>query len=66
MLTRLSFRVCIGLELAKQEITLMTGNMLQRFDLELFQTTAIDVNIYHDYFAPWAAEGSNGVRLLAK
>ncbi len=59
-------RSCIGLELAKNEITLMTGNLFNRYDLDLYETTAKDVAIVHDFFAPWAADDSKGVRVLAK
>lgn len=59
-------RQCIGLELAKEEITLMTGNLFHAFDLELFDTAARDVSIEHDFFAPWAPMDSNGVRVIAK
>ena len=59
-------RQCIGLDLAKQEITLMTGNLFHHFNLELFETTARDVSIVHDYFAPWGPDDSKGVRIAAK
>lgn len=59
-------RQCIGLELAKEEITLVTGNVFHTFDLELFETTARDVSIHRDYFAPWAPDDSKGVRVVAK
>lgn len=59
-------RQCIGLELAKEEITLMTGNLFHSFDLELFDTTARDVSIFFDFFAPWAPLDSKGVRIIAK
>ena len=59
-------RQCIGLDLAKQEITLMTGNLFHQFNLELFGTTARDVSIVHDYFAPWGPDDSKGVRIVAK
>lgn len=59
-------RQCVGLELAKEEITLMAGNLFHRFDLELFETTARDVSIAHDYFAPFAPADSKGVRVVVK
>ena len=59
-------RQCIGLELAKEEIILMTGNLFHTFDLELFETTARDVSIYRDFFAPWGPDDSKGVRVVAK
>ncbi|KAK0658647.1 cytochrome P450 monooxygenase aflU [Lasiodiplodia hormozganensis] len=59
-------RNCIGLELAKQELGLATGNLFRRFDLELFETTERDVRAEHDFFAPYAAADSEGVRVKIK
>lgn len=59
-------RQCVGLELAKEEITLMTGNLFSHFSLELFETTNRDVSIAHDYFAPFAPKDSKGVRVIAR
>ena len=59
-------RVCLGLELAKDEITLLTGNLFHRFDLELYKTTEWDINIQHDFFAPFGPRDSKGVRVIAK
>lgn len=59
-------RQCIGLDLAKSELLLMAGNLFHRFDLELYQTTARDVSIAHDYFAPFGPKDSKGVRVTVK
>jgi len=59
-------RGCLGLELAKEEITLMTGNLFRRFDLELFETTERDISIVHDYFAPFGPKDSKGVRVIVR
>lgn len=59
-------RVCLGLELAKDEMTLLTGNLFYRFDLELYKTTKWDIEIQHDFFAPFGPRDSKGVRVLAK
>lgn len=59
-------RQCLGLELAKEEITLMAGNLFHRFDLELFETSARDVSIAHDYFAPFGPSDSKGVRVKVR
>ncbi|CAJ2512033.1 Uu.00g076580.m01.CDS01 [Anthostomella pinea] len=53
-------RQCVGLHLAKEEITLMTGNLFHGIDLELFETSARDVSIAHDHFAPFAPVDSKG------
>lgn len=59
-------RACVGLELAKEELLLTTGNLFRRFDLELWETTEWDVSVQHDYFAPFGPKESKGVRVLAK
>lgn len=59
-------RGCLGIELAKEELTLMAGNLFRRFDLELFETTESDISIVHDYFAPFGPKLSNGVRVIVR
>lgn len=59
-------RQCVGFELAKEEITLTAGNLFHRFEMELFETTARDVSIAHDYFAPFGPSDSKGVRVVAR
>lgn len=59
-------RQCIGLELAKQEMLLVAGNLFWKFDLDLFETTERDVSTEHDYFAPFGPTDSKGVRVKVK
>ncbi|KKY13050.1 putative cytochrome p450 [Diplodia seriata] len=61
-------RNCIGLELAKQELGLVAGNLFRRFGdrVELFETTARDVRVDHDWFAPYGPADSKGVRIKIK
>ncbi|KAL1649444.1 hypothetical protein SLS58_001499 [Diplodia intermedia] len=61
-------RNCIGLELAKQELGLVAGNLFRRFGdrVELFETTARDVRVDHDWFAPYGPADSKGVRVKIK
>ncbi|PSN66557.1 cytochrome P450 [Corynespora cassiicola Philippines] len=56
-------RACLGLELAKQEMLLVAANLFWKFDLKLFETSVSDVNIEHDFFAPFASTESKGVRV---
>ncbi|KAF2190227.1 putative cytochrome P450 [Zopfia rhizophila CBS 207.26] len=56
-------RGCIGLELAKQELLLVTGNMFWKFDMRLYATTEKDVGVEHDYFSPFGPGNSKGVRI---
>ncbi|GAB7365578.1 hypothetical protein MBLNU230_g6650t1 [Neophaeotheca triangularis] len=59
-------RQCVGLELAREELLLMMGNLILEFGdgMRLFETTERDVSICHDYFAPFGPDDSRGVRLL--
>lgn len=59
-------RACLGLELAKQEILLVVGNMFWKFDLELFETTEWDVTVEFDFFSPFGPSESKGVRVRVK
>lgn len=61
-------RGCLGIELAKEELTLMAGNLFRRFgsNLELYETSERDVSIVHDYFAPFGPKDSKGVRVVVR
>lgn len=61
-------RACLGIELAKEELTLMAGNLFRRYgrNLELYETTERDVSIVHDYFAPFGPKDSKGVRVVVR
>jgi len=56
-------RDCIGRQLAYAELYSVTATIFRRFgeDLELFETTADDMEAAHDYFAGMCKWG--GVRL---
>ncbi|KAF2468983.1 putative cytochrome P450 [Lindgomyces ingoldianus] len=56
-------RQCVGLDLAKQEILLVAGNLFWKYHLELFDTTERDVSTEHDFFSPFAPADSKGVRV---
>lgn len=61
-------RGCLGIELAKEELTLMAGNLLRRFgrNIKLYETSERDVSIVHDYFAPFGPKDSKGVRVVVR
>ncbi|KAF2873642.1 putative benzoate 4-monooxygenase cytochrome P450 [Massariosphaeria phaeospora] len=59
-------RQCLGLELAKQEILLVAANLFWKFDFELFETTARDVSVEFDFFAPFGPSDSKGVRVRVR
>lgn len=59
-------RSCIGKELAIMILYLMTANFFHKFDAELFQTTLRDIEMEHDFFAPFPANDSRGLRVTLK
>jgi cytochrome P450 len=59
-------RACLGLDLAKDELTLMAGNLFRQFEFELYETTERDVRLEHDFFAPFGPKDSKGIQVIAK
>lgn len=59
-------RSCIGKELAVMNLYLMTANFFHKFDAELYQTTLKDLEMEHDFFAPFPAAESRGLRVTLK
>lgn len=61
-------RSCVGLELAKEEINLLAGNLFWKFgeSMTLFETSERDVSMAVDFFAPFAPADSKGVRVIVK
>lgn len=57
-------RGCLGSDLAWKELTLMLGNIMHRFEFELFETTERDVSVQHDFFAPFGPKDSEGTRVV--
>ncbi|KAK6843849.1 hypothetical protein PG989_007750 [Apiospora arundinis] len=61
-------RQCLGLNLATAEIYLTLAAVFgsERFEMELYETTARDVEVVHDYFIPHGHADSKGVRVVFK
>lgn len=57
-------RMCLGLNLAYAELYLTLAAVLQRFDLQLFETTRADIDVVHDFVAGKPRLDSKGVRVL--
>ncbi|KAL8686811.1 MAG: hypothetical protein Q9218_006851 [Villophora microphyllina] len=55
-------RVCAGLNLAWAELYIMTAQMVSRFNLEPYETTREDVDIYSDMLIAEPKRYANGVR----
>ena len=59
-------RGCIGIELARMEMTLTSGNLFNKYEFELFETTARDVSYAENWFSSFNPPDSKGVRILVK
>ena len=59
-------RQCLGINLATAEIFLTLATVFRRFDMELYETTARDAEVAHDFFIPHGHADSKGVRIMFK
>lgn len=59
-------RQCLGINLATAEIYLTLAAVFRRFDMRLYETTARDAEIAHDFFIPHGHADSKGVRIVFK
>lgn len=59
-------RQCMGINLATAEIYLTLAYIFRRFDMKLYETTARDAEIAHDFFIPHGHADSKGVRVVFK
>jgi cytochrome P450 len=57
-------RSCIGKELAIMNLYLTIAAFFHEFDAELYETTRKDIEIEHDYFSPFPAVSSKGLRVV--
>lgn len=59
-------RKCLGIELARAELYLVTAALVKSFDMTLWQTDESDVAFEHDYQVAMPKLDSKGVRVIAK
>jgi len=59
-------RKCLGIELARAELYLLTAMLVRRFEMELWETDESDVAFLHDYQVAMPKLDSKGVRVLVK
>lgn len=59
-------RRCLGVELARAELYLVTAALVRGFDFELWKTGERDVAFEHDFQVAMPSMGSMGVRVKAK
>lgn len=58
-------RKCLGIELARAELYLVTAALVRTFEMELWHTDANDVAFLHDYQVAMPKLDSKGVRAMA-
>jgi cytochrome P450 len=56
-------RMCLGMHFAYAEMYLTLASILRRFDLELYETTEVEMEYKHDFFAPQFEYTSKGLRV---
>lgn len=59
-------RKCLGIELARAELYLVTAALVKSFEMTLWQTDESDVAFVHDYQVAMPKLDSKGVRIMAK
>lgn len=59
-------RKCLGIELARAELYLVTAALVRAFDITLWQTDASDIEFRHDYQVAMPRLDSKGIRVIAK
>jgi len=59
-------RRCLGIELARAELYLVTAALVSSFDMRLWETDESDVGFVHDYQVAFPKMDSKGVRVIAK
>ncbi|KAL9622283.1 MAG: hypothetical protein Q9160_003294 [Pyrenula sp. 1 TL-2023] len=59
-------RRCLGIELARAELYLVTATLVNEFDFELWETGERDVSFEHDYHVSLPKLDSKGVRVKAR
>ncbi|PYI04016.1 putative cytochrome P450 [Aspergillus sclerotiicarbonarius CBS 121057] len=59
-------RMCAGFNLAYAEMTLVLTGLFRKFDLELYETSRRDVDLYRDLIGMEVAPGSKGVRVTVR
>jgi cytochrome P450 len=59
-------RSCVGINLAWAELYVTIGNIIRKFDMELYDTTSEQVAVFRDSFKPASRPGSHGVWIKVK
>lgn len=59
-------RKCLGIELARAELYLVTAALVRRFDMKLWETDERDVAFMHDYHVSMPSLDYKGVEVVAE
>jgi cytochrome P450 len=59
-------RICLGINLAYAEITMVLATLFRRFEFDLFETSYEDVRIVREVLAPDPSPKSKGIRVLVR
>ena len=59
-------RACVGMSLAYAEMYTTLATLFRRYEMVLFETGRVDVEVAHEYHIPQVRKGSKGVRVLVK
>jgi cytochrome P450 len=59
-------RKCLGIDLARAELYLVTAALVKAFEMTLWQTDKSDVAFMHDYQVAMPKLDSKGVRIMAR
>ena len=57
-------RACVGMNLAYAEMYITLATLFRRYEMELFETGPVDVEVAHEYHIPQVKKGSKGLRVL--
>ncbi|KAF6225448.1 hypothetical protein HO133_009448 [Letharia lupina] len=59
-------RACVGMNLAYAEMYIALATIFRRYNMELYETSRVDVDVAHEFHIPQVKKGSKGVRMLVK
>ena len=59
-------RACVGVNLAYAEMYVTLATLFRGYEMVLFETGTVDVEVVHEYHIPQVRKGSKGVRVWVK
>lgn len=58
--------MCVGINLAYEELYMATAGIFRRTEMELYETDYSDVEVKYDNYTPKPRLDSKGIRVLIK